>query len=309
MRASSTMTPTDYREIEQRAQTRLDFIYAVSEAMNFLEYSIACSSGRRSTARSTSADEQRRRREGRRARRKRARRCCASSSGGASASSATPSKPLLSMSTPAPLRFGEELGLRFDALPPLSLYVASAVVRAQVPVLRLQFLRSARRAAGSRVRRRAAARLAQRVAVRARPADRDDFLRRRHAEPVLGRGDRALARRAASRGCRSPPVAEITLEANPGAVDAARFAAFREAGVNRLSIGIQSFRNEQLRALGRVHDAAEARSGRRDGARRGFDNLNLDLMYGLAGRRRRGRPRGSRASHRARSPRTSLGTS
>jgi oxygen-independent coproporphyrinogen-3 oxidase len=77
------------------------------------------------------------------------------------------------------------------------------------------------------------------------------------------------------------PQAEITLEANPGAVDAARFAAFREAGINRLSIGIQSFRDEQLRALGRVHDAVQARAAVATARTVGFDNLNLDLMYGL----------------------------
>ncbi|WP_457673914.1 radical SAM protein, partial [Thiolapillus sp.] len=53
--------------------------------------------------------------------------------------------------------------------------------------------------------------------------------------------------------------AEITLEANPGAVDAAHFAAYREAGVNRLSIGVQSFSGDRLQALGRVHDPAQAR--------------------------------------------------
>jgi putative oxygen-independent coproporphyrinogen III oxidase len=74
---------------------------------------------------------------------------------------------------------------------------------------------------------------------------------------------------------------EITLEANPGAVDAARFDAFREAGVSRLSIGIQSFRDEQLRALGRVHDAAEAQVAVATARAAGFDNFNLDLMYGL----------------------------
>jgi oxygen-independent coproporphyrinogen-3 oxidase len=77
------------------------------------------------------------------------------------------------------------------------------------------------------------------------------------------------------------PDAEVTLEANPGAVDAARFAAFREAGVNRLSIGVQSFRAEQLRALGRVHDAAEARTAVATARTVGFDNINVDLMYGL----------------------------
>jgi oxygen-independent coproporphyrinogen-3 oxidase len=77
------------------------------------------------------------------------------------------------------------------------------------------------------------------------------------------------------------PDVEVTLEANPGAVDAARFAAFRAAGVNRLSIGIQSFRAEQLRALGRVHDAAQARAAAAMARAAGFDNINVDLMYGL----------------------------
>jgi len=75
--------------------------------------------------------------------------------------------------------------------------------------------------------------------------------------------------------------AEITLEANPGAVDAARFAAFRAAGVNRLSIGIQSLRDDRLRALGRVHDGAEARRGVELARAAGFTNINLDFMYAL----------------------------
>jgi len=77
------------------------------------------------------------------------------------------------------------------------------------------------------------------------------------------------------------PAAEITLEANPGAVDAARFAAFRAAGVNRLSIGVQSFRDAKLKSLGRVHGAAEAHTAVVTARDAGFDNLNLDLMYGL----------------------------
>jgi putative oxygen-independent coproporphyrinogen III oxidase len=77
--------------------------------------------------------------------------------------------------------------------------------------------------------------------------------------------------------------AEITLEANPGAVEADRFAAFRAAGVNRLSIGIQSFRDDRLRALGRVHDGGEARRAVTLARAAGFDNVNLDLMYGLPG--------------------------
>ncbi|MDR2450173.1 MAG: radical SAM family heme chaperone HemW [Candidatus Accumulibacter sp.] len=76
--------------------------------------------------------------------------------------------------------------------------------------------------------------------------------------------------------------AEITLEANPGAIEAGKFAAFRDAGVNRLSLGIQSFAPERLQALGRVHDAGEALSAAALAARH-FDRFNLDLMYGLPG--------------------------
>ncbi len=74
---------------------------------------------------------------------------------------------------------------------------------------------------------------------------------------------------------------EITLEANPGAVDAKHFAAYREAGVNRLSIGVQSFSGEKLQALGRVHDAEQARAAFRVAREAGYGNINLDLMYGL----------------------------
>ncbi|MDD4965256.1 MAG: radical SAM family heme chaperone HemW [Gallionella sp.] len=74
--------------------------------------------------------------------------------------------------------------------------------------------------------------------------------------------------------------AEITLEANPGTVEAARFAAYRDAGVNRLSMGIQSFNDSHLRSLGRIHSADEAKHAI-DIARAHFDNFNLDLMYAL----------------------------
>ncbi|MBI3222242.1 MAG: oxygen-independent coproporphyrinogen III oxidase-like protein [Nitrosomonadales bacterium] len=74
--------------------------------------------------------------------------------------------------------------------------------------------------------------------------------------------------------------AEITLEANPGTVEADKFAAYRDAGVNRLSMGIQSFNDTHLQALGRIHSADEAR--RAIGiAQQHFDNFNLDLMYAL----------------------------
>ena len=78
------------------------------------------------------------------------------------------------------------------------------------------------------------------------------------------------------------PEAEITLEANPGTAEASRFAAYRAAGVNRLSLGIQSFHPAHLAALGRVHDAREARQAIELAAQH-FDNFNLDLMYGLPG--------------------------
>ncbi len=73
---------------------------------------------------------------------------------------------------------------------------------------------------------------------------------------------------------------EVTLEANPGAFEAAKFAAFRAAGVNRLSIGVQSFDDEQLRRLGRIHDRAQALAAI-EAAAVAFDNFNLDLMYAL----------------------------
>ncbi len=74
---------------------------------------------------------------------------------------------------------------------------------------------------------------------------------------------------------------EITLEANPGTVDEAKFAAFYAAGVNRLSIGIQSFNPKHLMALGRIHDEQQAWSAIATAKAVGFERINLDLMYGL----------------------------
>lgn len=76
------------------------------------------------------------------------------------------------------------------------------------------------------------------------------------------------------------PKAEITLEANPGTFEVARFADFHMAGVTRLSMGIQSFNNAHLKALGRIHSAQDAWQAAQS-ARQIFDNVNLDLMYGL----------------------------
>ncbi|UAW98257.1 radical SAM family heme chaperone HemW [Halopseudomonas nanhaiensis] len=76
---------------------------------------------------------------------------------------------------------------------------------------------------------------------------------------------------------------EITLEANPGTFEQEKFAGYRAAGINRLSIGIQSFNAGHLKALGRIHDDAEALRAVDMARRAGFDNLNLDLMHGLPG--------------------------
>jgi len=92
--------------------------------------------------------------------------------------------------------------------------------------------------------------------------------------------DRALA------GIRArvpvAPDAEITLEANPGTFEQEKFAAFRDAGINRLSLGVQSFDPRHLKALGRVHDEREARAAA-SAALAIFHNVNLDLMYALPG--------------------------
>jgi putative oxygen-independent coproporphyrinogen III oxidase len=81
------------------------------------------------------------------------------------------------------------------------------------------------------------------------------------------------------------PDAEITLEANPGASEAGRFRGYRDAGVNRLSLGVQSFEDAMLKALGRIHTADEAR--RAIGlALETFASVNIDLMYGLPGQTR-----------------------
>jgi putative oxygen-independent coproporphyrinogen III oxidase len=76
--------------------------------------------------------------------------------------------------------------------------------------------------------------------------------------------------------------AEITMEANPGTFEAEKFKAYRASGINRLSIGIQSFNGRHLQALGRIHDENEARKAV-EIAHANFDNFNLDLMYALPG--------------------------
>jgi putative oxygen-independent coproporphyrinogen III oxidase len=192
------------------------------------------------------------------------------------------------MSTPAP-RLGDEgidavedPGLRFDRLPPLSLYVHLPWCVRKCPYC--DFNSYEARGALPDIEYVGALLRDLRAEL---PLAQD-----RPIETIfLGGGTPSLFSGAAIAqlldGVRAETVlssdVEITLEANPGAVDAASFAAFREAGVNRLSIGIQSFRDEQLRALGRVHDAAEAQKAVATARAAGFDDVNLDLMYGLPG--------------------------
>ena len=94
----------------------------------------------------------------------------------------------------------------------------------------------------------------------------------------------AIARLVSDLRSRLPlePGCEITLEANPGTFEAERFHAYRAAGVTRLSVGVQSFDDARLAALGRVHDAAQARAAVAE-ARAAFETWNLDLMYALPG--------------------------
>ncbi|MEP6971965.1 MAG: radical SAM family heme chaperone HemW [Betaproteobacteria bacterium] len=81
---------------------------------------------------------------------------------------------------------------------------------------------------------------------------------------------------------RLSPACEITLEANPGTFERDRFRAFRSAGVTRLSVGVQSFNDAHLKALGRVHDRAQALAAVEEAAQ-AFETFNLDLMYALPG--------------------------
>jgi oxygen-independent coproporphyrinogen-3 oxidase len=98
-------------------------------------------------------------------------------------------------------------------------------------------------------------------------------------------GPEAIARLLASirRGIRCAPDMEVTLEANPGTVERGRFAHYRAAGVNRLSIGVQSFDDTLLARIGRIHTGTNAQRAAEAAHGAGFGNLNLDLMYGLPG--------------------------
>jgi len=88
---------------------------------------------------------------------------------------------------------------------------------------------------------------------------------------------------AVSRGLHVAAGCEITLEANPGAADAERFSAYRAAGINRLSMGVQSFEASTLTTLGRAHDGATAERAFAAARAAGFDNVSMDFIYGVHG--------------------------
>ncbi len=74
---------------------------------------------------------------------------------------------------------------------------------------------------------------------------------------------------------------EVTMEANPGTLEQARFTGFKDAGINRLSLGLQSLQDDKLKALGRIHDSQTAINAVQCAQQAGFDNINVDLMFGL----------------------------
>ena len=99
---------------------------------------------------------------------------------------------------------------------------------------------------------------------------------------ITGEGVRHLMRLLGGAVTLAPDC-EISLEANPGASDASRFAEYRAAGINRISIGVQSFSDAALRSLGRVHDGNDASTAIRYARQAGFTNINLDIIYALPG--------------------------
>ena len=102
--------------------------------------------------------------------------------------------------------------------------------------------------------------------------------------PSVLTGDQVLRiMEALGRVYRIRSDAEISMEMNPGTADADKLRAFRKAGINRLSMGVQSMRDEELRMLGRIHTAAQAREAFDMAREAGFDNINIDLMSALPG--------------------------
>jgi len=100
---------------------------------------------------------------------------------------------------------------------------------------------------------------------------------------TIGRIIQAAQRRIGFENTTFEDEIEITLEANPGTFEQEKFSGYRSVGVNRLSIGIQSFNNNQLEELGRIHSSEQAINAIKTAREAGFENINLDLMHGLPG--------------------------
>ena len=186
------------------------------------------------------------------------------------------------MSVQSPI-IANRASLKFSALPPLALYIHIPWCLRKCPYCDFN---------SHEVARGAGSEIPEQAYVEALIADFEQTLPqvwgRRISSVFFGGGTPSLLSGAAvdtilaAVRARLPlnPDAEVTLEANPGTVEAGRFRDYRAAGVNRLSLGIQSFNPCHLKALGRIHDDVEARRAI-DIARDHFENFNLDLMYGL----------------------------
>ncbi len=173
--------------------------------------------------------------------------------------------------------------LQLPALPPLSVYVHLPWCLRKCPYCDFNSHEAqGRRGAGAALRRCGDGRPGSGAAAGLGAHRAQRVHRRRHAQPVLAGSDRVADWRACAPGCKLEPGCEITLEANPGTFEKDRFRAFRDAGVTRLSIGVQSFNDQHLRALGRVHDRRQAIAAAEEAAL-AFDTFNLDLMYALPG--------------------------
>ena len=183
-------------------------------------------------------------------------------------------------SAPADSTSPSPLGVRDFQLPPLALYI-------HIPwcVRKCPYCDFNSHAAGPS--------LPEEEYVDALLADLDADLQHVHGRPLtsifFGGGtpslfsDRALGRllEGVERRIAFAPDIEITLEANPGTFEQAKFKGYRSLGINRLSIGVQSFQEAKLKALGRIHNGDEAIRAADMARAAGFDNFNLDLMHGL----------------------------
>jgi coproporphyrinogen III oxidase-like Fe-S oxidoreductase len=183
----------------------------------------------------------------------------------------------------AALQYLQPGALNLAALPPLSLYIHWPWCVRKCPYCDFNSHESNGPIPEAGIPGRAARRPRTVAAADLGPQDPHGLHRRRHAQPDVGRGlDRLLSDVRTLLPLEIN--AEITMEANPGTFEAEKFKAYRASGINRLSIGIQSFNGRHLQALGRIHDENEAMRAV-EIAHANFDNFNLDLMYALPGRR------------------------